>query len=67
MTVDQIVAVMHQNAENAAKVVKAAITSMPKDRTCACASALKYAVLTDRKAIPAATKERLGLLLDKYL
>ena len=67
VTVDQIVAVMHQNAENAAKVVKAAITSMPKDRTCACASALKYAVLTDRKAIPAATKERLGLLLDKYL
>jgi 5'-methylthioadenosine phosphorylase len=67
VTVDQIVAVMHQNAENAAKVVKAAITAMPKDRTCACASALKYAVLTDRKAIPAATKERLGLLLDKYL
>jgi 5'-methylthioadenosine phosphorylase len=67
VTVDQIVAVMHQNAENAAKVVKAAVKVMPKDRTCACASALKYAVLTDRKAISPEVKARLGLLLDKYL
>jgi 5'-methylthioadenosine phosphorylase len=67
VTVDQVVAVLHQNAENAAKVVKAAITAMPKDRTCACGSALQYAVLTDRKAIPAAAKERLALLVGKYL
>jgi 5'-methylthioadenosine phosphorylase len=67
VTVDQIVAVIHQNAENAAKVVKAAVKVMPKDRTCACASALKYAVLTDPKAISPEVKARLGLLLDKYL
>ncbi len=67
VTVDQVVAVLHQNAENAAKVVKAAIAAMPTERKCACGSALKYAVLTDRKAIPAAARERLGLLLDKYL
>jgi len=28
---------------------------------------LKYAILTDRKAVPAAARERLALLLDKYL
>lgn len=67
VTVDQVVAVLHQNAENAAKVVKAAIAAMPTERNCACGSALKYAVLTDRTAIPAAARERLGLLLDKYL
>ena len=67
MTVDQIVAVLHQNAENAAKVVKAAVSGMPAERTCACTSALKYAILTDRKAIPDATRQKLALLLDKYL
>jgi 5'-methylthioadenosine phosphorylase len=67
VTIDQIVAVLHQNAENAAKVVKAAIMAMPRERSCACASALKYAVLTDKKAIPEKTRERLALLLDKYL
>ena len=67
VTIDQIVAVLHQNAENATKVVKAAILAMPTARTCACASALQYAILTDRKAIPAEARERLLLLLDKYL
>ncbi len=36
VTVDQIVAVIHQNAENAAKVVEAAVAAMPKERTCGC-------------------------------
>ena len=67
VTVDQIVAVLHQNADNAAKVVRAAVAAMPTQRTCACADALKYAILTDRKAIPAETRQRLALLLDKYL
>ena len=67
VTVEQVVAVLHQNADNAAKVVKAAVGAMPAERTCGCASALKYAILTDRKAVPAAARERLALLLDKYL
>jgi 5'-methylthioadenosine phosphorylase len=67
VTVDQIVAVMHQNSANAAKVVRAAVAAMPAERTCGCGDALKYAILTDRKAIPAETKQKLGLLLDKYL
>jgi len=67
VTIDQIVAVLHKNADNAAKVVKAAVAAMPVERSCACASALKYAILTDRKAIPEAAKEKLGLLIGKYL
>ncbi len=67
VTIDQIVAVLHKNADNAAKVVKAAVAAMPRQRSCACATALKFAVLTDRAAIPAAARERLGLLLEKYL
>jgi 5'-methylthioadenosine phosphorylase len=70
VTVDQVVAVLHKNAENAAKVVRAAVAAMPSmstARSCGCASALQYAILTDRKAIPAATREKLALLLGKYL
>jgi 5'-methylthioadenosine phosphorylase len=67
VTVEQVVAVLHQNAENASKVVKAAVAAMPAARTCACGDALKYAILTDRKAIPAEARERLSLVLGKYL
>ncbi len=67
VTVEQIVAVLHQNAANAAKVVKAAVAGMHRERTCACASALKYAMLTDPKVIPAETRAKLDLLVGKYL
>src|SRR5277367_386781 len=67
VTVDQIVAVLNQNAANAARVVKAAVAAMPRERSCPCASALKYAILTNPAAIPAATREKLDLLIGKYL
>jgi 5'-methylthioadenosine phosphorylase len=68
VTVDQIVAVIHQNADNASKVVRAAVAAMPRDdKFCACVDALKYAILTDRKVIPTETREKLSILLDKYL
>jgi 5'-methylthioadenosine phosphorylase len=67
VTVDQIVAVLHQNSENAGKVVKAAVAAMPSNRSCACSSALQHAILTDRKLIPQATRKKLAVILDKYL
>jgi 5'-methylthioadenosine phosphorylase len=67
VTVEQIVAVLNQNAANACKVVMAAVAAMPRERSCPCASALKYAILTSPEAIPGATRERLELLIGKYL
>jgi 5'-methylthioadenosine phosphorylase len=68
VTIDQIVAVLHQNADNASKVVRAAVAAEHgREKTCNCGDALKYAILTDRKAIPKETREKLSILLDKYL
>lgn len=67
VTVDQIVKVLHTNADNAARVVKQAVALMPKERKCRCGSALQYAILTDPEKIPAGTRQKLSLLLDKYL
>ncbi len=67
VTVEQVVAVIHQNASNAAKVVRAAIASIPKERNCSCANALQFAIMTSREAIPPETRRKLDLLLGKYL
>jgi 5'-methylthioadenosine phosphorylase len=67
VTVDQIVAVMQQNAANAAKVLRAAVARVPADRKCACASAMQHAILTSRDAIPAGTRAKLGPIIGKYL
>jgi 5'-methylthioadenosine phosphorylase len=66
VTVDQVVAVLHQNSANAAMAVRAAVAAMPKERACACATALQFAILTSPEAIPAATRTKLDLLLGKY-
>ncbi len=67
VTIDQVLAVVHQNSENAAKVVRSAVAAMPTERQCGCGEALKYAIITDRKTIPIETKKKLSVLLDKYL
>jgi len=67
VTVNQILAVLTKNAENAAKVVRETVAAIPKDRSCKCGSALAHAILTDPKKIPAATKKRLKLLIGKYV
>jgi 5'-methylthioadenosine phosphorylase len=67
VTVDQIVAVLMKNAENASKVVRQTVAATPAKRGCKCGSALAHAILTDRDKIPLATRAKLKLILDKYL
>jgi len=67
VTVNDIIANLTRNAENAAAVVAAAVRSLPAGRGCKCGSALAHALITDRKAIPEETRKKLGLLVGKYL
>jgi len=67
VTVDQIVTVLLKNAENATKVLRQTVASLPKGRSCKCGSALAHAILTDPNKIPAATKKKLKLLIGKYV
>ncbi len=68
VTVADIIRNLTHNAENAAKVVRAAVrlldTSAP--RNCLCSRALEHALITDRKAVPAETLKKLELIVGKY-
>ena len=67
VTVDQVVAVLLKNAENACKMIRAAVAATPAKRSCHCGVALQHAILTERDKIPPATREKLRLILGKYL
>jgi 5'-methylthioadenosine phosphorylase len=67
VTATQIIATLNQNAENAQKVLREAVRSMPAERTCKCGAALKHALITDLKLVPPATKKRLASIIGKYL
>lgn len=66
VTVNDIIAHLVKNAENACKVVSAAVAAMPAARCCKCGSALSHAILTDRSLVPAATLKKLEPIVGKY-
>jgi 5'-methylthioadenosine phosphorylase len=66
VTVNDIIANLVKNAANACAVVGKAVAAMPAGRGCKCGSALSHAILTDRAMAPEATRQKLGILLEKY-
>ncbi len=66
VTVNDIIANLVKNAENACQVVREAVSRLPAARECKCGSALSHALITDRKAVPETTRKKLDLLIGKY-
>ncbi len=67
VTVNQIIANLTKNAENACKVVQRVVADLPEARECKCGSALAHAIITDRGMVPEVTRKKLELLVGKYL
>jgi len=67
VTTDMILTNLRKGIETIRKILKLLLPSIPQERDCACASALKYAIATDRECIPKEKRRQLGLLIGKYL
>jgi len=69
VTVDVILDILHKNKniETTKKIVKLAVARIPEERDCDCATALKTAIITAPELIPPEQKEKLNLLIGKYL
>ena len=67
VTVDMVVSTLMQNAETAQKIIAGVVSRLPYARTCECASALKYALLTRPDAMSEQVKKELRPLIGKYV
>ena len=67
VTVEMIVANLTQNSKTAQQVIANAVGQLPFERTCECATALKYAIITRPDAVPSETKRDLGPIIRRYL
>jgi 5'-methylthioadenosine phosphorylase len=67
VTVEMVVANLTKNSETAQTIVRRAVAALDVDADCICRHALAHAVMTQPTAMPAATRKKLSLLLDKYL
>jgi 5'-methylthioadenosine phosphorylase len=55
------------NAKTAQQVIADAVSRLPYERTCECASALKHALLTRADAIPETVKRDLAPIIGRYI
>jgi 5'-methylthioadenosine phosphorylase len=67
VTVADIIANLQRNSLNAQALIRSTVKQMPETRGCGCGHALEHALITDRAQIPAEVKERLQLLIGKYI
>ncbi|MCL5966974.1 MAG: S-methyl-5'-thioadenosine phosphorylase [Deltaproteobacteria bacterium] len=67
VTIEAVLAIIRKNAENSKKIIREVAKRLPGKEPCACGEALKHALITDRKKIPAAARKRLGPIIGKYL
>ena len=67
VSVELVIANLVQNTETSRKIIVDVVTKLPRKRDCACESALKDAIITDRDHIPQEAKERLAPLVGRYL
>jgi 5'-methylthioadenosine phosphorylase len=67
VTVEMIVANLMQNAKTAQQIIAGAVDRLPFERTCECATALKYALITRPEVIPEDTARDLAPIVGKYL
>ena len=67
VTVEMIIANLTQNAQTAQQIIAGAVDRLPFNRTCECAAALKYALITRPDVIPEETARELAPIVGKYL
>ena len=68
VTVDMVINNLQRNAANAQKIIQETVRRIGANAPVSKAhSALKYAILTPLDKVPSQTKEKLSLLLKKYL
>jgi len=68
VSVEMVIANLQRNAVNAQKVIQETVKRLTENPPESEAhSALKFAILTQLDKVPSSTKEKLGLLLKKYL
>jgi 5'-methylthioadenosine phosphorylase len=67
VNVEALLGVLRDNAAQATALIGRLIEDLPAHRSCTCGSALATALVTHPDAIPADTRQRLALLVDRYL
>jgi 5'-methylthioadenosine phosphorylase len=67
VSIELIIQNLCKNVDTAKKIVSAALGKLSGERTCACAGALKDAIVTAPEAMDRRTRKKLDLIIGKYI
>ena len=67
VSIEMVIQNLLKNVDNAKKILKEIVTMLPDKRTCVCANALKDAIITSPDAISDDIKNRLDIIIGKYI
>jgi len=67
VTVEMVMSTLAKNAATAQQIIAGAVERLPYERTCECASALKYALVTRPEMVPEQVKKDLAPIIGKYI
>jgi 5'-methylthioadenosine phosphorylase len=67
VTVEMVIQTLNQNTAVAQEAVRILAGNLKQERACDCSHALASALITRKDAVPAETRQKLDLLVNKYL
>jgi 5'-methylthioadenosine phosphorylase len=67
VSVEMVIEILHRNTQVAQQAIKNLADMVQPGEDCACQHALAAALITQPSAISPQARERLGLLVEKYL
>jgi 5'-methylthioadenosine phosphorylase len=67
VTLEMVMSNLQKNVDNAKKIIRKVVKELSSKHECTCQEALKFAIVTDRKLIPAKVKHNLNIIIGKYV
>jgi 5'-methylthioadenosine phosphorylase len=67
VTVEMVIQTLNKNTTLAQESVRILASKLKHERDCECGQALATALITRKDVIPSETRQKLGLLVEKYL
>ncbi len=67
VTVEMVLSNLRKNVKTSKKILREFLLKVDIDKKCSCNESLKYAIVTNSKFIPKATKDKLALIIGRYI
>jgi 5'-methylthioadenosine phosphorylase len=67
VSIGDVLRILAQSTKIAQNVIRKTVKVLPDERNCPCATALQYALITDKRKIPEKTKKDLAPIIGKYM